>query len=221
MADETSGGSVEVKVNLTSSPNEGVSAPLGSAPSEIGVPLGSWVKGGTSTSSFDKELAQNRFDVAERHREDLQSKQEAQNPGPGGLGDSFSHSFSGFDPAQRPCCHVKMVNSRKEETGLEMLVDVTLDLDGKLQLTFVCPDCVERGVHQSFAQQTARDDHRAWFLDTSSRTGAGMPFQVINAWGHVETHISAGEIMDTDTLRCSNAHCTFACKIHKNLMYRV
>lgn len=210
MADESTPVTPNVTINLQES-----------TPGEVSAPIDAWVKGGTSSSAYDKELAQKRFDIADRQKQSVQDVIEARNPGPGGVGDSFSHSFSGFDPTQRPVCHVKLVNRRKEDTGVEMLVDVTMDEQGKLMLTFVCPDCIERGVHQSFAQQTARDDHRAWFLDTNPKTGAGMPFQVINAWGHVETHISAGEIMDTDTLRCSNPHCTFACKIHKNLMYRV
>jgi hypothetical protein len=138
-------------------------------------------------------------------------------PEAGKIGSSHAHSFSGYNPQQRPCCHVKLVNSKKE-TELDMLVDVILDdASGQRMLVFVCPDCVSNNVPMASAQQCVRDTHRKWFID--ERT-AGQVFHVENAWGEKEIHISAGDIVDTDTFKCSNPFCRFKCRIHNNLMFR-
>jgi hypothetical protein len=182
----------------------------------VSAPISSWVKGGTHSSGYTKELEKSKADIKERREAAAADVEETRTPEPGKVGGSFAHSFSGFDPAKRPCCHVKLVNSKKE-TELEMLVDVILDHEGRRILNFVCPDCVSRGVPMATAQQSVRDENRKWYLDERE---AGQPFYVVNAWGEQEWHVSAGLIVDTDRFRCSNPFCTFACRIHNNMMFR-
>jgi len=184
---------------------------------EIGPTMG-WVEGGTHSSTYTKLLQQSRADINERQQACREDVAEATNEEVGKIGSTHAHSFSGFNPSKRPCCHVKLVNSKKE-VEQEQLVDVILDdATGQRMLIFVCPDCVANGVHQANAQMVVRDANRSWHID--DRT-AGSTFWVENAFGVREYHISAGDIMDTDTLKCGNPFCRFRCKIHKNLMYRV
>jgi hypothetical protein len=51
---------------------------------------------------------------------------------------------------------------------------------------------------------------------------AGKPIQWMDPFTHqVEYYVSAGQIMDTDIMRCGMPGCTLAVRIHKNMMYRV
>ena len=182
--------------------------------------LTTWVQGGTTTTRFDNDLAQKRADAEERRKDYDRDTEIGRTPIEQGGGMVFDHRFA--DPLMSPKVKLEY-HGRTKEMLFEMLCELVVDdMTDSHTLIFVCPECVQRGVDQQFAQVHANNKNRAWHLD---KKRAGTPMRVKDtAPGEqdrytVYTH--AGDIMDTDEMRCPNANCGCSFKIHKNILYRV
>ena len=184
----------------------------------VGNSFGIKVQGGTTSSAYDKMMAERLQDANKRREQDQRDKRIGNTPIEQGGGMIFENRLS--DENFRPKCHVTYVGRTKEFIS-DQLVDFFQDeMAGDNMLIFVCPECVQRGRDSGYAQCHARDSHRAWHID---KRLAGAILSVANsaAPGGVERYVSAGMIMDTDTLACSHEFCGCAFKIHRNIMYRV
>lgn len=176
------------------------------------------VRGGTTSSAYDMEQAKRVAD-ADARRKQLDADMKLGNtPIEQGGGMMFSHHFA--DPLATPKVHIRYVNSKKE-TIMDMLCELVYDeiSDNKL-LQFVCPKCVQRGVHPGEAQCTVRDANRKWHLDARGAGGISRA-ETVDLQGRpkLERYLNAGVIMDTDLLVCPNYNCGAKYKIHKNMMY--
>lgn len=194
------------------------SVPMGSLPAEQRSRLQTIVRGGTTTSAFDNELAMRKADAEARREQDDQDKKIASVPVEKGGGLMFERRLA--DPMTGPRVLLTYVGDGKEEIHQQLAELVEDDITGDHILIFVCPECFRRGIPSGFCQCHARCKHRAWHID---KTTAGQVKGVRNsdAPGGMEFYTSAGMIMDTDVLRCDAVNCGNAYKIHKNVMYRV
>jgi hypothetical protein len=184
---------------------------------EIEAPAGI-VRGGTTSSEWDKQYQQKLADAEERRKQAAADAALSKIPIEAGGAKSYTHHFS--HPVHSPKVLIEYHGSKKEPI-MEMLCELVLDdVTGDSILQFVCPKCVSRGVHSAEAQCTARAKNRAWHLDMR---GAGMyrKAQTVDLLGNptVEMYIHAGSIMDTDALVCPHYNCGSKFKIHKNIMY--
>lgn len=176
------------------------------------------VRGGTTSSRYDKEQARRKADAERRRRQLDADIQLGTTPIEQGGGRMFTYNFA--DPIATPKVHLKYVNSKKEVLMDELCELITdNDSDEKI-LIFVCPKCVMRGIHPGEAQCSVRDTNRTWHLDTK---GAGFieKVETVDMQGRkvLEPYLNAGMVMDTDVLTCSNFNCGASYKIHKNMLY--
>lgn len=177
------------------------------------------VRGGTTTSNYDKEMAFRLSESARRRDEDAAEKRMGKIPIELGGALNFERKFT--DVNQSPRVLLEYVGWGKEAIH-EQLCELVYD---DLQtppcniLIFVCPECFRRGVPSEFAQIHVRDNHRQWAIDTR---GVGETKAVKNDAmpGGIEFYVYAGSIMDTDVLGCDNANCGAKFKITKNRLYR-
>lgn len=175
------------------------------------------VRGGTTTSAWDKEQARREADAEVRRKQLDADRRLASIPLEQGGAMMFDHNFA--DPLTTPKVHIRYVNSKKETIMDQLCEMVTDDISGDTILQFVCPKCVMRGIHPGDAQCTVRDSNRKWHLDT--RTSGMAKIQTVDMRGRpvLEPYLNAGMIMDTDVLVCPAFNCGAKYKIHKNMLY--
>jgi hypothetical protein len=203
----------------TDAPSEPASPETPSAaepPAEGPYKLTTWVQGGTTSSRFDTQLAEQVADAKARRAEyDAENKLGAIPIEHGGAA-LYAHQFA--DPVASP--KVALYYEYRDGRAITELCElVTDDITGEKILIFVCPECVARGVNQGFAQCRVSDKNRAWHIDEK---GAGEVRWAENPTvpGGREFYRSAGTIMDTDALRCAGVGCGCTFKVHKNRLYR-
>lgn len=191
---------------------------LDSLPPDQRAKLQVLVRGGTTTSAYDKELQQRMADAEVRRAEADADKKIGQVPIEQGGGLVFEHKLA--DPMTGPRVLIKYVGTTKEVLMEQLCELVEDDTSGDSMFIFVCPECFRRGIPSGFCQCHVKAKHRAWHVD---RRTAGQVLAAKNsdAPGGIEYYTSAGEIMDTDVLRCDNVNCGSAFKIHRNIMYKV
>lgn len=176
------------------------------------------VRGGTTSSAFDNELAEKMADAELRRAESAADRKVGEVPIEQGGGLVYENKLT--DPQYSPRVLLKYVGAGKEPL-LEQLCELVKDEStGDHLLIFVCPECFRRGIPSGFAQCHARASHRAWHIDTRE-AGQVKSAKNTDKLNGVEFYVSAGIIMDSDILRCDNVNCGGAFKIHRNVMYRV
>jgi hypothetical protein len=176
------------------------------------------VRGGTTSSAYDKEMQQRIADAEVRRAEADADRKIAQIPIERGGGMIFENKLA--DPMTGPRVLIKYVG-RTKDVLMEQLCELVADeMSGDHMLIFVCPECFRRGVPSGFAQCHVRSKHRQWHLDLKD---AGTIKSVRNSDmpNGLEFYTHAGSIMDTDVLRCDGTNCGASFKIHNNVMYRV
>ena len=178
------------------------------------------VMGGTTTTKFDNDLAQKRADANERRKQYDQETAIGRTPIEQGGGMVFDHKFT--DPLMSPKVKLEY-RGRTKDMIFEMLCELVVDeVTDAHTLIFVCPECVKRGVDQQFAQVHANNKNRAWHLD---KKNAGTPRRAEDSGpdgkARYAIYTHAGDIMDTDEMRCPHPNCGCVYKIHKNILYRI
>lgn len=194
------------------------SLPLDTLAPEERAKLQVLVRGGTTTSAFDKELAQRKADAEVRRAEADADKKIGQVPIEQGGGLVFEHKLA--DPMTGPRVLIKYVGAGKDVLMEQLCELVEDETSGDNLFIFVCPECFRRGIPSGFCQCHARSKHRAWHVDKRT-AGQVLAAKNSDAHGGIEYYTSAGEIMDTDVLRCDNTNCGCSFKIHRNIMYKV
>ena len=201
------------------STKKGAAADTAAEKKIFGVPLATFVKGGTTTTAHDQMEAREWHDAEQRR--DLQDAEMhiARKDIDDGGGEMFTSKFLNEREAQAPEAHVLLdfVNRKGEpiyEQGvpLQCLADITVatepSFDGELVLLIMCPKCMERTKAQNTILQL-RQANRMWHLDPK---GAGELFVFEG-----EPYHSAGTVMDSERFTC--ARCTWAARIDKNKIW--
>lgn len=178
------------------------------------------VRGGTTSSAYDSEMAQRLSEADQRRAQDAAERHLGTIPIEQGGALNFERKLA--DPAVHPMVLLQYVGWGKEvlhEQLCELVFDDLQEPPAHI-LVLVCPECFRRGVPVQFAQMHVRDNHRSWAIDTRA---AGQMKAVKNqaAVGGIEFYHNAGKIMDTDILRCDGVNCGTSFKINKNFLYRV
>lgn len=173
------------------------------------------VKGGTTSSAYDKERAQ-RAAASEANR-DHQDKQMA------AAAEGVSMTDQGFTAAKLTSMRMMDKGSprvvlyylrRDKSVRQECVSEIVVTPDDSL-FTLVCPKCLERGEPAGSAQIMVKQSHRKWSLDTRA---AGDMVQLrdpdqVPFWVRI-----CGTIDCSEPLRCSNLGCTWAVKIESMLV---
>lgn len=169
------------------------------------------VKGGTTSSAYDKERAeQKRITELGRAQQDKQQAAAAFGTGMTSKGFTSAHltSLRMMDSGS-PRLVLYYLN-RDKSIRQECVAELVMTPDGDSLFTLVCPKCLERGEPHGSAQVMVRHSHRKFHLD-QRKLGTvvmlddpfGKPFQVR----------ICGTVTCEETLRCSNVGCSWAVKI--------
>jgi hypothetical protein len=181
-------------------------------PTMFGLPLMSFVKGGTSTSAHDKEVAGWRADDEKRRAEQDVQRKIASVPIEQGGAKMFSQQTG--SPQDTAKVLLDYVNEAGEALILETkpiqcLADIIAGMNHSdptdLAVVLLCPFCWNKGLPAGRCQMHALQSNRRWHLD--SRTEGeliifeGQPYR------------SAGKIMDSEPMTCG---CGWRFRIHNN-----
>lgn len=180
------------------------------------------VKGGTTSSSYDKEMARRQAD-AERRR-DIQDAQAALSQQGASSQDGFSMARLGsarMITEQSPrlvLYYMAKDNSVRQECKSEITFYEHPTKPGEMDMMFamVCPRCLERGIAQGESQMLIKAVHRAFWIDEKLK-GAVIPLR--DPWGNLDPVIICGTVTVQDTIRCSNFNCTYAVRINDSKVY--
>jgi hypothetical protein len=179
-----------------------------------------FVKGGTTTSSYDKEIKRREVD-AERRRA-VQDAMYATRARGQRLGEMVRLGSLAFVNQTTPRLVLSYLNADKT-VRQQAISEVTLvpkeDEPNKWVTTFtmVCPRCVARGVPQGEAQMFIRDEHRKFWIDERRKGVVTVEY----AWGVRQTVFVAGVVTVQDIVRCSNYNCDYACRIDQSNVIEV
>ncbi len=182
------------------------------------------VKGGTTSSAYDNEMAKRRAD-AERRRA-VQDEQAA-------VARRSGVSEGGFSIARLGSA--RMITQETPRLVLYyMAADKTVRQECKSEITFyehptkpgemdmmfamVCPRCLERGIAQGESQMLIKAAHRKFWIDEKLK---GSVVALRDPWGNLDPVIICGTVTVQDTVRCANYNCNYAVRIHDSKVYEV
>jgi hypothetical protein len=180
--------------------------------SSIGAsPLQIIVKGGTTSSAYDKQRAAQKH-AAELGREHQDKQQRAADFGSGLTKDGFvsAHltSLRMMDNGSPRLVFYYL--NRDKSVRQECVGEIVMTPEGDELFTLVCPKCLERGESHGSAQVMVRKSHRKFFLDTRKQ---GTLVQLVDPFGKPFHVRICGTIYCEEILRCTNVGCTWAVKI--------
>jgi hypothetical protein len=172
------------------------------------------MKGGTSSSRYDKEIRLRQAD-AERRRaleakrfEAARTARNAPAPTTARIG---SHSLINQSSPRLVLYYMNKDGTVRQECKSEITM-IAGQNAGEMDTLFalVCPACLARGVPQGEVQIMVRNSHRRFEIDERKK-GVVMlrdPFT-----GAPDPVIVCGTVTVQDTVRCSNYNCNWAVKI--------
>lgn len=174
-----------------------------------------FVKGGTSTSRYDNEMARRRADADNRRvGQDQMGAIGQRGVRPGEAARLGSNRFL-TETTPRVVLLYRNKDKTVRQECISELVEVESKEQGRLDRLFVmvCPRCVARGVPQGESQVIVRSSHRKFYLDDSE----GKKNQIVVVRdpisGHPAPVLIAGTIYCEEILRCNNYNCDWAVKI--------
>jgi hypothetical protein len=174
-------------------------------------PLTVIMKGGTSSSSYDKLMAKKNADAERRraHQDRQFEVAKRQNGADGSVARLGSRKMIDGDSPRLVLRYLNRDGSIRQECISE-ITQVNGDKQGTLDTMFslVCPRCLERGVPQGEAQLFVRDSHRKFSLNPAK---AG-PVVVETVFGR-QVILVCGEVTVKDIVRCSNYNCNWSVRI--------
>jgi hypothetical protein len=195
------------------------------SPSVIaGVPIGI-VKGGTTSSHYDNEMASRKAD-AERRRAH-QDTAAAMSGKVTRSGEAARLGSMNLISSASPRLVLKYLN-RDKTVRQEALAEITTLPDPSnpiiidVMFSMVCPRCVARGVEQGQAQLMIRNSHRKWTLDERKKGSIVMvEYHYPGSVPFRKPVVIAGEVTVEDIVKCDNFNCDFRCRIDKSNVYEV
>jgi len=195
--------------------------PPAAPPMLFGLPLASFVRGGTPTMAHERAVAEQEADAEKRRDIAAEERRIARVPIDQGGGKMYQQRFTATPGVPQAYVLLDYLTSRGEPMlylgqPLQCLADLTISgeqigSDGfgahsqEMTLHIVCPACIARGMPQGQAQLTIRQSNKHWQLDTN---GAGMPIIFEN-----QAYSSAGRVVECERFRCP---CGWAARIYNN-----
>lgn len=174
----------------------------------MGMPLGMFMRGGTTSWAHDQELAKHKADVAERRAKQDKDMEIASTPLEQGGGAMFTNYLTENANMDKAYVHLQYLSKNLRNVDFECLGDVTMMEDNELALILICPVCAQK-VGLDLAHLTIRQSHKKWELDTR-KAGELIIFDG-------QPYRSAGRIRECQRFRCSQ--CDWAGKIDDNKVY--
>jgi len=172
------------------------------------------MKGGTSSSKYDKEVrlreadAKRRRDLEARRFAAVRNSHKSQQPTTARMG---SHSLINQSSPRLVLYYLNKDGSVRQECKSEITM-IGGPTPGEMDTIFalVCPACLARGVPQGEAQIMVRNSHRKFDIDDRKKGVVVLrdPFT-----GAPDPVIVCGTVTVHDTIRCSNYNCNWAVKI--------
>jgi hypothetical protein len=195
------------------------------APATVGgVPIGI-VKGGTTTSSYDNELAKRKLD-AERRRAH-QDRMYATRDAAVRQGDAARIGSVNLMGPETPRLVLNYLNADKT-VRQQAVSEITLvpipsrPTEWEATFTLVCPKCVARGVSQGESQMYIRDSHRKFTLDERRKGEVVIVDFCMPDGDKWQTHVViAGTVSVHDIVKCDNYNCNFRCRIENSNVIEV
>jgi len=190
-------------------------------PTLFGVPLASFVRGGTPTMAHERAVAEQEADAEKRRDIAAAERRIARVPIEQGGGKIYQTRMT--ENASVPQAYVLLdyLTARGEPImymgqPLQCLADIIISgakiksggfgIHGQeMTLQIVCPQCVSRGMPMGQAQLTIRQSNKQWELDTSK---AGLPLIFMG-----EAFPSAGRIVECERFSCP---CGWSARIYDN-----
>lgn len=171
------------------------------------------VKGGTSSSGYDNEMAARRADAeARRDKQGRMAEIGARGVRPG---EAARFGSARFMNEASP--RVVLLYLNKDKTVRQECISEITMIEGKAQgeldmmFTLVCPRCVARGVPQGEAQCMVRSSHHKFYIDDKSK---GQPVMVRDPFtGEPVAVRICGTICCDDTIKCDAYNCDWAVRI--------
>lgn len=175
-----------------------------------------FVKGGTTSSAHDKELAKYKAEVEERRRQADMDRASASLPTEEGGAIMHTNKLTDSPDVEQGYVLLEYVTATGKPQyhngdQFQCLADVIMISEKELALILVCPQCMSKGLPMDLCQIKVNQSHRPWFLDTK-KAGSMIEFD-----GKV--YRSAGEVMDSDRIACMQ--CNWSVKIDKNKVWPV
>jgi hypothetical protein len=172
-----------------------------------------FMKGGSTSAAYDKEMAKKRADAeARRAHQDRQmglSQQSTTLGGPAEVARLGSHRMITNDSPRLLLRYLNRDKSVRQECISEIThIGGQAPGDVDTMFSLVCPKCLERGLPQGEAQLFVRNSHRKFHLD-SRKAG---PRVVDTPYGR-EVVLVCGDVTVDDIVRCSNFNCDWAVRI--------
>lgn len=185
------------------------SEPAGASPApRLAVPT-IIVRGGTTSSAFDTQVAELKADQLRRQAEQDQEIQLVRKEG------ARRYEMDLGTPNKAPVAVIQVEVGAKREQFIQADVVVSSDASGGLvmQLVIICPKCVSRNIPQSQAQLTIDSRNKRWSLD--ERTAG----QVWIEPGTENAYVLAGTVDVAETCSCPNVGCGFKFRISNKSEY--
>lgn len=184
----------------------------------FGVPVMSFVKGGTTTSRHDNYIAAWEADAKARRSDDDQMREDADQHGihRGRLGDIatlHSNQFTDHPEVMRAYVPLEYMGRRGRDVEYLGVGDIVMAqdpaFDDELTLIIFCPKCKDRGLPAGHCIIHLRQSNRSWHLDTRK---AGELF----VWEGQPLR-SAGTVVDGEPFTC--ARCAWRARIDNNRVW--
>lgn len=177
------------------------------------------VKGGTTRSSYDKELSERRH-AAEVGRAHQDKQMAAAAAGtaltPEGL---VTAKLSSLRMMDRDSPRLVLYYMNRDKTVRQECVSELVVLSPTDALfTLMCPKCFERGVPAGDCQIQVQKSHRKWELDPRR---AGEFVRLTDPFGEVFHVRICGTVSSEEILRCSNYNCNWAVRVENSRVYEV
>ena len=191
-------------------------------PTLFGVPLASFVRGGTPTMAHERAVAEQEADAEKRRDIAAEERRIARVPIEQGGGKIYQTRFTENSSIPQAYVLLDYLTARGEPmmymgAPWQCLADLTsagetVATDGfgkhnlEMTLHIVCPGCIGKGTPQGQAQLRIRQSNKRWVLDTKS---AGMPILFEG-----QAYRSAGRIVECERFRCDK--CGWEARIYDN-----
>jgi hypothetical protein len=173
---------------------------------EIELPMSSFVRGGTLTSAYEKQLAFAKADAeARRAKEDERQRLVQAHP------DNAHQYQASLGGHRQHAAVVLVVKHRKDNVDLDYIIcELIAQDDGTLMLVMACPSCAQRGIADNFSIKQA---NRHFELDVRHQGELW-----VNPKDTREIVTLAGKINLTEWTRCPNLGCSYRFKIDNSVL---
>jgi hypothetical protein len=217
MSNEAPGTPAEAAPTTAASPETAVPAPAVATFNGIPIPVKGAVapmvmmKGGTTSSGYDRQMAQKVAEAeSRRQHEDRVADMIENQQHLGGIGRIGAQKFVTKDSPRLILYYLNRDGSIRQECVSEITMIPKAGSPGELDMMFtlVCPRCLERGLVAAESQLMIQSSHRKFHFDDRKKSLV----ELIGPDGPFMVH-QAGTVTVDNTIRCSNYNCNWAVRI--------